>query len=112
MMYTLKTEEELSSLLQKSIVQSILIFKHSNTCPVSAVAYKKISIGIDRGELKIPVHMLIVQESRSLSNFIAEKFDSTHESPQVILVRNQKAYWTESHRKIDVSSINNSIQDV
>jgi bacillithiol system protein YtxJ len=80
-----------------------IIFKHSATCPISASAHKAVSGAIDRMEL--PVYQVVVQENRELSTEVARKFGVIHESPQVILIKDDQAVWNESHYGITTDTL-------
>lgn len=108
----MESTDDFNDALKNSENTPILILKHSNTCPISARAYKKITKGIEDGSLKIDVYILIVQKSRELSNFIAEKFDIQHESPQAIMVYQNEAIWNASHDNIEVDTINDEVAGV
>ena len=43
MMNTIRTEQELESLLEASKERPVLIFKHSNACPISGRAHEEVS---------------------------------------------------------------------
>jgi len=86
--------ESLEELLQQSTERPVVIFKHSTTCPVSAGAYSEMMA------LKAPVNIVVVQDSRDISNEIESRTDVEHHSPQVIVLRNGKAVWNASHWKI------------
>jgi len=47
-----------------------------------------------------PIGRVVVQNHREVSNHIADRLGVTHQTPQVILVRNGKALWHASHFKI------------
>lgn len=71
------------------------LFKHSNSCPVSASANRQVEKA--EGQLAIPVYRIVVQEQRELSDQIARKFGIKHETPQLILVRDGNAVWERTH---------------
>jgi bacillithiol system protein YtxJ len=77
------------------------IFKHSSTCPISSRA----DLVVDSIEFSVPVYKLIVQESRELSNQIAEEYGVKHESPQLILVKDGKAVWNKCHFDINENTV-------
>ncbi|MCA0972772.1 bacillithiol system redox-active protein YtxJ [Halobacillus litoralis] len=77
---------------------SFFLMKNSTTCPISAMAYdqfKNFSESVD-----FPCYLLHVQESRELSNHIAEQYSVRHESPQVLLFKGQEVLWHDSHGAI------------
>ncbi|WP_186578350.1 bacillithiol system redox-active protein YtxJ [Aquibacillus kalidii] len=78
--------------------EELTLLKHSLTCPISAAAkeeYDKFSDQVDS-----PLYILHVQESRELSNAIADKYNIKHESPQVLHFKDNKVQWHDSHHRI------------
>ena len=81
-----------------------LLYKHSETCPVSAMAQRE----IDRLEDHRPdldIWVLDVHAHRALSREVAERFTIRHESPQAILVRGGEAVWHSSHYGVTARAI-------
>lgn len=77
--------------------EDFLVFKHSNSCPISAAA-KEV---IDKVALKKDVYMVVVQEDKTLSDYIAEDLKLKHESPQLIRVSNNNVLKSVSHYDIN-----------
>ncbi|MFK2824696.1 bacillithiol system redox-active protein YtxJ [Bacillus sp. B190/17] len=73
--------------------------KHSTTCPVSASAFAEYEAFLDEHPNE-KGYYLAVQDSRELSNYIAEKYNVIHQSPQAFLFENGQPVWHESHWKI------------
>lgn len=67
---------------EKSLPAKCFVFKHSTACGVSARAAKE----VEALETGIPIYWVNVREQRELSNWIAETYKVTHESPQLILL--------------------------
>ncbi|WHY76484.1 bacillithiol system redox-active protein YtxJ [Neobacillus sp. WH10] len=80
------------------------LLKHSLTCPISHAAYKEYEKFSNKYQ-DVPTYYLAVQNSRPLSNEIAERFQIKHESPQAILFANGEALWSASHWKITNQSL-------
>ncbi|MBT2656962.1 bacillithiol system redox-active protein YtxJ [Bacillus sp. ISL-18] len=80
------------------------LLKHSLTCPISLAAYKEYEKFAGSNH-DIPTYFLAVQDSRPLSNEIAERFEIKHESPQAILFSEGKPRWNASHWKITSRSL-------
>jgi len=80
------------------------LLKHSLTCPISHAAYKEYEKFSNENQ-DVPTYYLAVQESRSLSNEVAERFQIKHESPQAILFANGEGIWNASHWKITNRSL-------
>lgn len=80
-----------------------VIFKHSERCSISRFAMKQFE-----NEYESDVANLIyieVREHRDLSNYVAEKFNITHQSPQVIVQNEKESVFSTSHDKISAHEI-------
>lgn len=105
-MQKIKTAEELESFLQEN--EEAILFKHSNTCPISAAAYEEFMNYVKKPGIK-PWAIVVVQEARPVSHEIEIRLGVKHESPQILYVKGGKAIWNTSHWKITESALNNSI---
>lgn len=95
----LDTTEKLEQLFSKSVENPIILFKHSTTCPISAGVYQEIS------NADADIHLVIIQNSRDVSNAIARKTGVRHESPQAIVVKNGKVVYQASHYDVTASDV-------
>ncbi len=103
---TITSEEQLNTLSRESEDYPVMIFKHSTTCPISGTALNRMERNWDNqkaGSLK--PYLLDLLRYRAISNAIVEKFGVSHESPQVILIRNGKAVYDESHFGISFGDV-------
>ena len=48
----------------------------------------------------MPVHRVIIQHARDISNRIAADLGVRHESPQLIYVKDGQAVWSVSHHQV------------
>ena len=99
-MENLTRVQNLDSLKQAvSNTQHYWLFKHSNTCPVSASAWNEYNeyASLHPNQQFL---FLVVQEDRELSNEIAEITGIKHESPQLFHFSNEKVDWHASHGDI------------
>ena len=80
-----------------------MIFKHSTRCSISAVAMQRLKRGMVPGEFDF--YYLDLISYRSLSNQVADQFDVTHESPQILVIRNGECVYDESHMSISADEI-------
>lgn len=78
--------------------ETFFFLKHSTTCPISQAGYDEFAKFDSNGNDQL--YFLTVQDSRELSNHIAEKFHVKHESPQAFLFVNSDVAWHASHFKI------------
>lgn len=101
----LQEVHELDELLSHSAERPVILFKHSNTCGVSARAYREMA------KVEEFVGVITVQKARSLSNEIEKRFELTHETPQVLIVRSGKIEWSASHFEITADAVNRAVED-
>lgn len=85
-----------------------LLFKHSNTCPISGTAHEEFEAYVKGHE--VPAAVIVVQEDRPLSNEVAERYGIKHESPQIFLMENGEVKWHTSHWKITQASIEEAVK--
>lgn len=107
---TLCTTEQIDAIISESHRRPQIIFKHSIYCSVSSRAYQRLnSIGAEIGE-KADIYYLDVINSRPVSNAVAERFRIPHESPQLLIIRNGKVSWHESHSGVQSDAIMEALQ--
>tara|TARA_B100001057_G_scaffold120537_1_gene119170 strand:+ start:634 stop:948 length:315 start_codon:yes stop_codon:yes gene_type:complete len=87
----------------------VLIFKHSPRCIVSRIVLKRFEDNFKINFEKIKFYKLDVLKERDLSNKISIFYNVFHESPQIILVKDNKCIFHESHESIHVESLNSFI---
>lgn len=100
---TLTTEEQLTAIRERSFTRPQLIFKHSTRCSVSQVA--KTRLESTNAPSGVDFHFLDLIRYRSLSDQIASDLRVSHESPQVLLVRDGDCVFDESHLAIRMDDI-------
>lgn len=93
--------DEFNEVLQSN--EKMMFLKNSTTCPISAEALRVFTIAAD--ELHTIWYYLNVQESRELSNKIADQFNVKHESPQAFLFVNGEVKWHDSHWNITLETL-------
>lgn len=91
-------EEALDALFDRSSDSPVVLFKHDTHCPISAAAYQELAA------LTEPVSLLDVADS-ALSREVERRTSVTHESPQVLVLRNGAAAWSASHWDIHGDSV-------
>ncbi len=87
------------------ITNCLLIFKHSPRCIISRIVLERFENDYKKGDLNLEFIMVDVISEKLISNKIAEIFKIRHESPQVILIKNNKVILCESHESITYKSI-------
>ncbi len=94
---------ELDALIEKSNKQSVILFKHSTTCPISAGVYQEIS------NADADINLIVVQHARDVSTAVAEKTGIRHESPQAIVLKNGKVVYHASHYDVTADDVENNL---
>lgn len=74
----------------------VVIMKHSNSCGVSSRAYRAMS------SFEGEVGLVVVQEARDVSEEVVRRTGVAHETPQILILRDDKVLYTASH--FDVKS--------
>jgi len=91
--------ESLDRFLAESNGAPALVFKHSNSCGVSARAHTEMA------KLELPVGLVVVQQARAVSNEIEAQTGVSHETPQVFIIHNRQVLWSASHGQIKADAI-------
>ena len=76
-----------------------LVFKHSNTCGVSSRAYGEMS------KLTLPIGIVVVQHARPVSDEIEKRWQVSHETPQVLIIKDGKVVWNASHSQVKAEEV-------
>lgn len=97
--------ESLDNLVQDSVNQSIIIYKHSNRCHISARIKERIESQWGEINSDIPFYYLDLLKYRSISDKIAGLFNVEHQSPQLLLIKNGVCVYNESHGSISVGEL-------
>jgi bacillithiol system protein YtxJ len=92
---------EISSL---SSEKPVAIFKHSTRCSVSRMALKQFENEFNISD-KVTPYFLDLIAHREISNAIANRFGVTHQSPQLIVIKDGKAIYNASHSAIDAEEL-------
>ncbi len=102
--------EQLEEVLKTSHSKIQLLFKHSNTCPISASAFRALQQHLaSDGLQEVDYWLIVVQEARSISDEIASRLKVKHESPQAILVKAGEAIWDASHFEITPATLQEAV---
>lgn len=83
------------------------IFKHSTTCPISHMAKNRVETNWKLPE--VTAYYLDLKMYRAISAAIADRWNVQHESPQIIVVKEGKVIYHESHLDIDTDKIARSL---
>lgn len=102
--------DELDNVWEVSKQKPVFIFKQSTTCPISADAFEEFKSFLDSTSIDIGAYFVKVRETREVSNKIAEKTDIQHQSPQILLMKDEEILWNTSHTNITVESLEETLE--
>ena len=97
---------QLEQIKEESKLHPVLILKHSTTCSISATALNRLERNYKPelvGSLK--PYYLDLLSYRPISNQITQTFDTEHQSPQILLIKDGKCVYTDSHFGISFNGI-------
>lgn len=89
--------------------KGVLIFKHSTRCIISKMVWTNLSSDWSNDLEDLPVYFLDLISNRALSLLVAERYGVYHESPQVLLIKNGKCVYHDSHHGINQREIKNLV---
>jgi len=95
----------LEQLFARSHEQPVILFKHSDTCPISAMAYQRMK------QVASDVSLVVVQRSRELSRQVEARTGVRHESPQVLVLRRGQSVWAASHFDITAEAVEQAVKE-
>jgi bacillithiol system protein YtxJ len=90
-------------LVERSKTRPQVIFKHSTRCSISGTA--KFRLESAKGSDAVDFYYLDLLSYRSISGLIAERFGVPHASPQVLVIRDGRCIFDESHLGIRMDEI-------
>ncbi len=105
----LESQEQLDQALADSHQKTVVLFKHSVTCGISAMAEHRLQSEWDFDDSDFDFYYLDLLSYRPISNRIAEVLNVTHQSPQVIVVKEGKAVQATSHQAISTAWLKKAI---
>ncbi|SHM64041.1 bacillithiol system redox-active protein YtxJ [Flavobacterium xanthum] len=88
--------------------KAVAIFKHSTRCSVSRMALKQFEKEFDLSD-KVTPYFLDLIAYRDISNEISSRFGVTHQSPQLLLIKDGKAIYTVSHSDINAEALKDKV---
>lgn len=103
--FTLNKIEQFDEIDEISYTKPVVLFKHSTRCIISRTALKQFDAQYNFTEDEMNWYLLDLLNYRDLSNEIANRYNVTHQSPQIVVIKNGKAVFNESHDSISVEDL-------
>lgn len=105
----LENVSDLDKALNQSHHNLVAIFKHSTRCGTSLHVKEKLEREAGLIVENLDFYYLDLIRFRALSNEIAERFKVVHQSPQIIILREEKVVFHTSHLAISSENINQNL---
>lgn len=108
----LKSTQELERIKSESQEQTILIFKHSTRCSISSMALSRLERSWNEEQMaEVKPYYLDLISYRDISNLIADEYNVPHQSPQVLVIKEGKVTYDNSHMGISYESLREAIKE-
>ncbi len=102
----LEQPEQIAQLVAESAGHDVLIFKHSTRCSISRTTLDRLERNWNAASVpNLKAYYLDLLRYRNISDAIAGQFQVEHQSPQVLIIRNGKSVYDNSHFGIDFNEI-------
>ena len=101
----LSEEDEVQEILNASSEYPQLVFKHSHRCSICIIAKEKLEENFSALDEKADMNFVNVVHSRAVSDALTDQTGVRHESPQVLIINDQKVVWHDSHHSIKADAV-------
>ena len=96
---------QLDEIDKVSAQHSVVIFKHSTSCGISAGAKHRLEMDWSEVKEEVEFYFLDLLSYRHISDHIVTRYKVRHQSPQILVIKNGIATYNTSHHRINVGSI-------
>ena len=94
---SLQSEAQLEDIIAQSNVRLQIIYKHSSSCGISSMVLRQLQKSLTEFNSRADFHFLDLLSFRDVSNEVASRFQVLHQSPQLILLKNETVVAHDSH---------------
>ena len=95
--------DQIKQIRSLSKSETVFIFKHSTRCGISKMVIKRFENMFDESMSNVKVYYLDLLNYRDISNEIAVAFKVIHQSPQLLIIKNEVSVFNASHQ--DITSV-------
>lgn len=100
----INSTDELDQAIGNSNDSPAIFFKHSTRCSISSMALNRFENDW-KEEAEGTLYFIDLIKNRDVSNALSEKSNVYHQSPQAIVMKNNKTIYDASHSAISASEI-------
>ena len=105
----LNRSEQLDSILRGSNSRLMIIFKHSSRCGISSMILNDFTRNYKLSDDSAELYFLDIIKENELSNEVSIRYGVVHESPQLIVIKDEKVIHHASHFRIDAKKLNDLV---
>ena len=92
--------DQIKQIRSLSKSETVFIFKHSTRCGISKMVIKRFENMFDESMNTIKVYYLDLLNYRDISDEVGATFKVTHQSPQLLIIKNEVSVFNTSHQDI------------
>jgi bacillithiol system protein YtxJ len=108
----LKSVDQINTIRTESKNSPVLIFKHSTRCNISRTSLDRLERNWREEDMAgVRLYYLDLLAHREISNRLAEEFGVEHESPQVLIIKDERSTYDRSHFEIDYHQIKEALKN-
>jgi bacillithiol system protein YtxJ len=96
--------EQIEEIKKESKTSNILVFKHSTRCVISRMVIKQFEELFNEQNQQLKVYYLDLLNYRNVSDELGYVFQVMHQSPQLLVIKNEVSVYNASH--YDITQIN------
>jgi len=89
--------EQLEKIDQRSLHKPQLVYKHSTSCGISSMVLDRFTRAYTFDVGKVDMYFLDIHRYRPISDEIASRYGVRHESPQLLVIKNEVLVAHNSH---------------
>jgi len=101
--------DQLKEIKELSKTESIFIFKHSTRCGISRIVIKQFEGLFAEEHKNLKVYYLDLLNYRNVSNEVGDSFQVIHQSPQLLVIKNEVSVFNVSHNNISTINLSKFI---
>ena len=95
--------DQIKQIRSLSKSETVFIFKHSTRCGISKMVIKRFENMFDESMSNVKVYYLDLLNYRDVSDKVGVTFNVIHQSPQLLIIKNEVSVFNASHQ--DITSV-------
>jgi len=94
--------DQIKQIRSLSKSETVFIFKHSTRCGISKMVIKRFENMFDESMSNVKVYYLDLLNYRDVSDKVGVTFNVIHQSPQLLIIKNEVSVFNASHQDITI----------